>query len=413
MASLVDLSDPNVDVVFVDPLELLYDTKAYFKKLLVSRAAQQSSLLSAPSSSSSAKEFRRRRSEEKKVTGDDKPSSAPAIDPSDASAVAASYTSTGAMDDIERRLGRFEGCVVAWRAVKYGGVACAYDVALSAMLSVPLVGQLPTLAASVGAKSGSKRIFAAADENAFPSIYNLFDPSLLPSAIARLVSRSPQSRRVVVKLDDEVMGRGIAVCEVGEIVEKGLDAAGLRMEDVVLSPAAIALAVLEEREEVEEGERGCKEGDKEGEEKGEEDGGKDGGKEGGDGNEEKCGYPTAHREFVERIKENRGKLEEAMAPLVVETLGLSRLRFVKEDEDSDKHHSVEPEMCSIFSVDGIQQEISRTEEEAADGSLGITSDGGKKDEEQEEMSKKGLVTNEEQGEEGSSIDLEKNRKSRF
>ncbi|KAH7828883.1 uncharacterized protein MONOS_13297 [Monocercomonoides exilis] len=50
------------------------------------------------------------------------------------------------------------------------------------------------------------------------------------------------------------MGRGVAVCEVGEIVEKGLDAAGLRMEDVVLSPAAIALAVLEEREEADEGE---------------------------------------------------------------------------------------------------------------------------------------------------------------
>ncbi|KAH7824529.1 uncharacterized protein MONOS_6988 [Monocercomonoides exilis] len=36
--------------------------------------------------------FWRRRSEEKKVTGDDKPSSAPVIDPSDASVVAASYT---------------------------------------------------------------------------------------------------------------------------------------------------------------------------------------------------------------------------------------------------------------------------------------------------------------------------------
>ncbi|KAH7825899.1 uncharacterized protein MONOS_3074 [Monocercomonoides exilis] len=116
------------------------------------------------------------------------------------------------MDDIERRLrivvpeaagvyGRhmllspralqtLQGYVVARRAVLYGGVVCAYDVALSAMLSVPLVAPLPSLAASVGTKSGSKRIFAAADVNAFPSIYDLFDPSLLPFAIARLVSRS-------------------------------------------------------------------------------------------------------------------------------------------------------------------------------------------------------------------------------
>ncbi|KAH7827768.1 uncharacterized protein MONOS_17273 [Monocercomonoides exilis] len=165
---------------------------------------------------------------------------------------------------------------------------------------------------------------------------------------------------VAVKLDDEVMGRGIAVCEVGEIVEKGLDAAGLRMEDVVLPPAAIALAVLEEREEAEEGEREGKEGEEEGEE--------DRGKEGGDGNEEKGGYPTAHGEFVERIKENQGKLEEAIAPLVVEALGLSGLRFVKADAEVGNR---------------------RVEEEAADGSLGITSDGEKKDEVQVEMSKNG------------------------
>eukprot|EP00770_Monocercomonoides_exilis_P010524 MONOS_10472.1-p1 / transcript=MONOS_10472.1 / gene=MONOS_10472 / organism=Monocercomonoides_exilis_PA203 / gene_product=unspecified product / transcript_product=unspecified product / location=Mono_scaffold00477:49185-49487(+) / protein_length=101 / sequence_SO=supercontig / SO=protein_coding / is_pseudo=false len=78
----------------------------------------------------------------------------------------------------------------------------------------------------------------------------------------RLVSLSPQSRHVDMKLDDEVMWGGVAACEVGEIVEKGLDVAGLRMEDVALSPAAIVLVVLKEREEAEEGERGGKEGEK-------------------------------------------------------------------------------------------------------------------------------------------------------
>ncbi|KAH7821884.1 uncharacterized protein MONOS_5152 [Monocercomonoides exilis] len=97
------------------------------------------------------------------------------------------------------------------------------------------------------------------------------------------------------------MGRRVAACEVWEIVEKRMEAVWLRMENVVLLPEEIVLAVLEEREEAEEG----------------------------DGNEEKNGYPTAHREFVERIKENQGKVEEAIAPLVVEALGMSGLRFVK------------------------------------------------------------------------------------
>ncbi|KAH7832471.1 uncharacterized protein MONOS_3820 [Monocercomonoides exilis] len=196
-------------------------------------------------------------------------------------------------------------------------------------------------------------------------------------------------------------------------MEKGLSEVGLRMEDMVLSPAAIALVVLEEREEAEEGERGCKEGEEKGTEKGEE----DGGREGGDGNEEKGGYPTAHRESVERIKENQGKLEEAMTLLVVEALGLSRLRFVKAGPEAeteagaDKQHSEEPEVCSSFPSDGMKQDNWRAAEEAADGSLEITSDGSAegvgKDVKQVEMSKNGLGMNEEQGKEDSSIDLEK------
>ncbi|KAH7830980.1 uncharacterized protein MONOS_4395 [Monocercomonoides exilis] len=138
-------------------------------------------------------------------------SSALAIDSSYASVVEALYTLEASMDDIQRRLRivvsdttvvfaqnmqlllqTLRGYAVARRGVLYGGVVCANDVMLSAMLSVPLVVPLHSLAASMRKKSGSKLIFAASDVNAFPSINDLFDPSLLPSEIARLVSRSPQ-----------------------------------------------------------------------------------------------------------------------------------------------------------------------------------------------------------------------------
>ncbi|KAH7824045.1 uncharacterized protein MONOS_1673 [Monocercomonoides exilis] len=111
--------------------------------------------------------------------------------------VAVSYTSAGAMDDIERWLWivvpevtdvyaqhmqlslrvlqLLRGCVVTGRGVLCGGVVCADDVELSAMLTVPLVAPLPSLAVLVGTKLGSKRIIAAVDVNAFPSIHNLFD----------------------------------------------------------------------------------------------------------------------------------------------------------------------------------------------------------------------------------------------
>ncbi|KAH7831279.1 uncharacterized protein MONOS_11208 [Monocercomonoides exilis] len=191
-------------------------------------------------------------------------------------------------------------------------------------------------------------------------------------------------------------------------MEEELERAGLRMEDEVLSSAVIALVVLEEREEAEEGEKGGKEGEEKGEENGEE----DGGREVGDGNEENGRYPTAHREYVEKIKEKQGKLEETMSPLVVEALGLSGLRFVKAEAEAgaNKQHSEEPELCSSSPSDGTQLENRRAEEEEADGSLGITFDGSaervRKDEEQVEMSANGLEMNEERGKESGLIDLE-------
>ncbi|KAH7821321.1 uncharacterized protein MONOS_15015 [Monocercomonoides exilis] len=100
-----------------------------------------------------------------------------------------------------------------------------------------------------------------------------------------------------------------------------------------------------------------------------------------------------------------------MAPLVVEAHGLSGLRFVKAEAEADMLHSVEPEVCSSSPSDGIQQENRRAEEEAANRSLGIASDGREenvgKDEEQVEMHTNDLGMNEEQGKEGGSNDLEK------
>ncbi|KAH7824409.1 uncharacterized protein MONOS_2317 [Monocercomonoides exilis] len=180
---------------FVSPVELPADVVGYLKKLLVAGAARQLSLrpahlflsFSHGAARRSTSPFRRRRSEEKKAAGYDRPSSsssssAPAIDPSDASVVAASYTSVVDMNDIERwlRIVVHEAAEVYVQHMQLSlqlllslrvlQTLRGYVVALSVMLSVPLVGPLPSLAASVGTKSGSERIFAAADVNVFPSI---------------------------------------------------------------------------------------------------------------------------------------------------------------------------------------------------------------------------------------------------
>ncbi|KAH7827478.1 uncharacterized protein MONOS_13486 [Monocercomonoides exilis] len=104
-----------MDFVFVTRKSLQFCAMSCIKKLIAGVEAIQLYLYSAPSSSStsstgaarrSTSPFRRLRSEEKKVTGDDQPSSSstPMIDPSDASALEALFTSARVMDDIERWL---------------------------------------------------------------------------------------------------------------------------------------------------------------------------------------------------------------------------------------------------------------------------------------------------------------------
>ncbi|KAH7831202.1 uncharacterized protein MONOS_15187 [Monocercomonoides exilis] len=61
-----------------------------------------------------------------------------------------------------RALKTLRGYVVARRAVLYGGVVCAYHMELSAMLSVPLVRPLPSLAVKIGTKPEGKQNFVLA-----------------------------------------------------------------------------------------------------------------------------------------------------------------------------------------------------------------------------------------------------------
>jgi hypothetical protein len=130
-----------------------------------------------------------------------------------------------------------------------------YEQIISEILRVPFTSSFYIQSSAFGTKSGAKRIFAAADVNTFPSVYDIYDPMLLPAAIARLASRNVPlssssrgsatrsttsetfSQRVIIKIDDEVRGRGHAVIEIGNFVKNALNSLSLSFQDVVLSPA--------------------------------------------------------------------------------------------------------------------------------------------------------------------------------
>ncbi|KAH7823682.1 uncharacterized protein MONOS_5580 [Monocercomonoides exilis] len=97
------------------------------------------------------------------------------------------------------------GNAITWSSVRFLSIMNIRFAELSMKLSVPLVTPLPLLAASMDMKSGSNSSFSAAGENSFTLIHYLFDPLMPQSKRVLLVQRLSKWKRVVAKLEDEVM----------------------------------------------------------------------------------------------------------------------------------------------------------------------------------------------------------------
>ncbi|KAA6328079.1 MAG: hypothetical protein EZS28_053757, partial [Streblomastix strix] len=94
---------------------------------------------------------------------------------------------------------------------------------------------------------------------------------------------------------------------------------------LLLSPAVVALAALEEREEEEEKEE-MEKAKKNGEQI----------------EDEKKVFPSTHRQFVQKIKENQVLLEETLAPKIAEALGIDAIQdlqaelLTEEEEEKER-----------------------------------------------------------------------------
>ena len=87
---------------------------------------------------------------------------------------------------------------------------------LAVELGIPLLAPPPSAAATFGSKSGSKRIFSAAQVNTPPGLHDVYDESALCAGLARLICMHLDVPRWIFKIDDEHGGRGHAYLDVGE-----------------------------------------------------------------------------------------------------------------------------------------------------------------------------------------------------
>lgn len=89
------------------------------------------------------------------------------------------------------------------------------ELAVCQALGLPLYGPMPEVAASLGSKSGSRRVAGRAGVDVLDGAEDLFSVDALDAAVAAIRSRRPEAGAVVVKLNHGFSGQGSVMVDVG------------------------------------------------------------------------------------------------------------------------------------------------------------------------------------------------------
>ena len=184
MARLCSVADPRVDVIYVAPFEINDDVRSYYTKLLEVGGVADADTRIKFVVPENLHRF-----------------------PEHLSLSAALLYSPRALRQIRRYVKGKAAYIVP-------GVVGPEDKTLSLYLGLPMVGPDPGVAAVLGSKSGSKRIFAAADVNIPVGAHDVYEEGELFATVAKLVAAYPDVRKWLVKIDDEWGGRGHCLLDV-------------------------------------------------------------------------------------------------------------------------------------------------------------------------------------------------------
>lgn len=97
------------------------------------------------------------------------------------------------------------------------GVMSKDELEVSLLLNLPILGGDPFKSALYSTKSGSRRIFAAANMPTGPGAYDLYDEQEFFNTLTSLTLGNTDVHTWVFKIDDEFGGRGHAKLEVGRV----------------------------------------------------------------------------------------------------------------------------------------------------------------------------------------------------
>lgn len=90
------------------------------------------------------------------------------------------------------------------------------DRTLALALNLPLLAPEPDVAALYSTKSGAKQVFVEAEVNVPVGAYDIFEETEIYSTLAKLVAANLDVDRWLLKIDDEIDGRGIALLDMNK-----------------------------------------------------------------------------------------------------------------------------------------------------------------------------------------------------
>ena len=183
---LCDVRLPNVDVVYVAPFALNEDVSQYFSKVL-------------------------------EIGGVDSPEKRyKIIIPENLHKFPRTLSLASLLLYSPKALKRITNFARGKRAYIVPSIVGPEERLLSLALGIPLLAPEPKAAAAFGSKSGSKRVFSAAQVNTPPGMHDLYDEPSVYAALAKLICSHLDVPRWILKLDDEFGGRGHCHIDVGE-----------------------------------------------------------------------------------------------------------------------------------------------------------------------------------------------------